>query len=224
MSQLLGTIHDPDVVLTDVGLAILGAYLARRLWTMPGGKTLARAGALLMGALASAALWGAIFHAFFPAGTTTLSGSLAWSPVVLSIVLAAAVMLELALRILLPQLSLGTRRYIVMTYTASFAAVALLLDRSFTSIVYFYVPVLLLLLFVAWQQAIRSRSAGWTLVATGLLMSAGAAVLQQARVAIHPVYFDHNALYHVVQAVALVVLYLGWLRASAEAAGIEGLG
>jgi hypothetical protein len=32
-------------------------------------------------------------------------------------------------------------------------------------------------------------------------------------VALHPVYFDHNAVYHLVQSVAIVVLYLGWKRA-----------
>jgi hypothetical protein len=30
---------------------------------------------------------------------------------------------------------------------------------------------------------------------------------QQAGVALHPVHFDHNAVYHVVQAVALYLLY-----------------
>jgi hypothetical protein len=44
-------------------------------------------------------------------------------------------------------------------------------------------------------------------------MSAAAAMLQQAKVAVHPVYFDHNAVYHVVQAIALVFLYFGWRRA-----------
>ena len=42
------------------------------------------------------------------------------------------------------------------------------------------------------------------------LLSVLAALLQQARIAIHPVYFDHNALYHVVQAAALVLLYFGF--------------
>jgi hypothetical protein len=213
VSDWLGAIHDPDVVLTDLALAILGAYLAWRLWTMRGKKTLPRAGGLLLGALASAAFWGAIFHALFPAGTATFSGALAWSPVVLSIVVAAAVMLELALRILVPRPSSSIRRYVAIIYATGFAGVALLLDQSFTSIVYFYLPALLLLLVAAGQQAIRSRSAGWILVATGLLMSAGAAVLQQARVAIHPIYLDHNAVFHVVQGIAIVFLYFGWGRA-----------
>ena len=41
MIELLGvTIHEPDVVFTDLGLAILGVYLGWRLWTAPRRGTL----------------------------------------------------------------------------------------------------------------------------------------------------------------------------------------
>ena len=214
MTELLGVmVHDPDVAFTDLGLALLGGYLGWRLWRAPGPRMLLRIGAVLMGGLASAALWGAVFHAFFPSGTATLPGFLAWVPVALSIVVAASAMLELSLRLLLPRMPLRARRAIVATYAASFTVVVFLVDESFSSIVYFYTPALILLLIAAGQQAIRSRDTGWTLIAIGLIMSAVAAVLQQARVAIHPVYFDHNAVYHVVQGIALVFLYIGWRRA-----------
>jgi ABC-type long-subunit fatty acid transport system fused permease/ATPase subunit len=87
----------------------------------------------------------------------------------------------------------------------------LLVDESFTTIVRFYVPALLLFLAAATIWAFRG-AAGWTLITFGLALSAGAALLQQLRIALHPVYFDHNAVYHVVQAAALVLLYLGFRR------------
>jgi hypothetical protein len=59
-------------------------------------------------------------------------------------------------------------------------------------------------------EAMHTRSRGWALVALGLTVSAAAALLQQTRVALHPVYFDHNAVYHVVQGAAVVLLYLGF--------------
>jgi hypothetical protein len=207
------TIYDPDVVFTDLGLAILGAYLGWRLWSAPGRDALLRTGAILMGGLASAALWGAVFHAFFPAGTATPFGFLAWVPVVLSVVVAASAMLDLSLRLLLPRLQLRVRRSLVMAYAVGFAVVGLLGHESFSSIVYFYTPALVLLLIAAGHRAIRGRDTGWALIAIGLIMSAGAAVLQQARVAVHPIYFNHNAVYHVVQGIALVFLYFGYRRA-----------
>jgi hypothetical protein len=206
-------IHDPAVVLTDLALAILAAYLGWHLWRRSSNRRVQRAGSVVLVALASAALWGAIFHAFFPAGTATLPGSLAWKPVALSIVVAGATMLDLGLGLLLPRLSLHLRRSVVLTYAVAFAAAVVLLDDSFTRIVHFYVPTLILLLLASARQVIRSRSGGWILILTGLLLSAGAAMLQQERVALHPVYFDHNAVYHLVQSVAIVFLYLGWRRA-----------
>jgi hypothetical protein len=222
---LLGIpINEPDVVFTDLGLAVLATYLGRRLWTASGQSELPRRGAVLMGALASAALWGAIFHAFFPDETSTTPGFLAWLPVALSILIAAATMLELGLRILVPRLPPRVRRSIAAIYAVAFAAVLLLVDESFTSIVRFYLPALLLLVIAAGQQAARNRSVGWTLIASGLVMSAGAALLQQAGVSIHPVYFDHNAVYHVIQGIALVFLYLGFVRAHEASARDHAIG
>ena len=205
-------IHDPDVVFTDLGLAILAGWLGWRLWTRTGPGTLPRAGVVLLGGLASAAFWGAIFHAFFPANTTTLSGFIAWIPVSLSILVVGATLLELSLRLLVPRLAPPVRRSLVAVYAAAFATVVLLVDESFSSIVRFYVPPLVLFLAAALRQAIRGASAAWTLIAVAFSISAGAALIQQAEVSIHPVYFDHNAVYHVVQAVAVVLLYLGFQR------------
>jgi hypothetical protein len=94
---------------------------------------------------------------------------------------------------------------IVAAYAATFAVVALLIDASFATIVRFYAPVLVLFLIVAGGQAARTRSAGWTLIAASFAISLVAAALQQARVSIHPEHFDHNAVYHVLQGLALVL-------------------
>jgi uncharacterized protein DUF6962 len=213
-------IHEPDVAITDLGLAILGGYFSWRLSTTlrkDGGdrEGLGKAGVVIMGGLASAALFGAIFHAFFPAKTASLPGRLAWVPVVLSIVTVAGTLLWLALTLLLPRLPHGVTRSLLMVYCVTFAAVALLVDDSFTGIVRFYGPALILTLIAAGLQAARTRSTGWALIAGGFTISIVAAVLQQAGVSIHPRYFNHNAVYHVVQGMAVVLLYYGFLRAAA---------
>jgi Family of unknown function (DUF6962) len=203
-------LHDPDVVLTDLGLALLGAYLGWRLARSPGRGTMTTSGVVIMSALASAALWGATFHAFFPGGTKTRPGFIAWIPVVLSILVVAAALLDLCLRISAKRLPSPLRRAIVAAYAAAFAAVTLLVDESYRTIVLFYAPVLVLFVIVAGWQAARTRSAGWILIAVSFAISALAAALQQARVSIDPKYFDHNAVYHVLQGIALVLLYRGF--------------
>src|SRR5881296_1987175 len=99
------SIPKPDVVFTDLGLAILGAYLGWRLWTARGAGMLPRTGVVVVGGLASAAFWGAIFHAFFPANTATPPGFIVWLAVALSILVVAAALLELGLRIAAPRLA-----------------------------------------------------------------------------------------------------------------------
>jgi lysylphosphatidylglycerol synthetase-like protein (DUF2156 family) len=215
VTELLGlTIHDPDVALTDLGLALLGGSLGWLLWRTPDRSAFRKNGAVLLAGLANAALWGGIFHAFFPAGTATAPGFLAWVPVTLSIAVAAAAMLDLSLRLLLPGIASRIQRSLLAAYGIAFVVIVLFIRESFSTIVYFYTPVLLVLLFAAVRQAIRGRDSGWTFISTGLAVSMVAAVLQQAKVAVHPTYFDHNAVYHVVQALALLILYVGWRRAT----------
>lgn len=211
------SIHEPDVAVTDLGLAILGGYFG---WRLKNGRegpegTLRKAGFVIMVGLASAALFGAIFHAFFPAKTASPPGRIAWIPVVLSIVAVAATLLWLALSLLAPRLSPGITRGLLLVYCVAFAAVALLVDDSFAGIVRFYGPALILILIAAVIQAARTRSVAWTLIAGGFAISIVAALLQQAGVSLHPRYFNHNAVYHVVQGIALVLLYYGFLRADA---------
>jgi hypothetical protein len=168
---------------------------------------------VIMGALASAALWGAVFHAFFPLGTSTRRGFVAWMPVALSIAATGMALLALALRVAAPGLPASARRTVTVAYGAAFAATVLLVDLSYRMIVCFYAPVVVLFLVVAGRQALQTRSAGWTLIATSFAISLLAAALQQARVSLHPEHFDHNAVYHVLQGVALVLLYRGFVRA-----------
>ena len=164
-----------------------------------------------MAGLASGALWGAVFHAFFPDDTATLAGFLAWIPVTLSIVVAAAALLDMALRAAARRMDQPVRLALVGAYALAFAVTVVFVDESFTTVVRFYGPALLLFLAAATVRALW-RGAGWGRIAMGLALSAGAALLQQFQVALHPTYFDHNAVYHVVQAAALVVLYLGFRR------------
>lgn len=200
------TIHDPDVAFTDLGLAVLGGYFGARL-----GATL---GGALMAFLASAAFWGAVYHGFFPGGTATRAGLVLWFAVLASIVLAAATLVTLSLRELAPRLP-GTIRWLVVgAYAAAFAIAVFLVDHSFGMVVRFYGPALALFLLAAAVRAVRTRDAGWTLMAAGLACSVVAALVQQMRVVLHPAYFDHNALYHVVQGGALVLIYLGFRRTS----------
>jgi hypothetical protein len=211
------SIPDPDVVFTDVGLAALGGFFAWRL------ARDSRPGMLVMAGLASAAFWGAAFHAFFPHKTTTTAGFVIWLLVAFSIAVVAESLLDMALGVLLARRTPGdspgnpkTRRVIVLLYCVLFAVVVLFIDESFSTIAGLYAPVLVLALSAALYKALRTGNPTWTLISSGLALSMLAGLLQQTGVAIHPTYFDHNAVYHVVQGAALVLLYLGFRARRAD--------
>ena len=73
-------------------------------------------------------------------------------------------------------------------------------------------PVGLLVLGFLVQRWSRGRSRAAGLGAGGLLLSIGGAILQQAKLGIHPVWFNHNDLYHVIQAGALWLLHRAGLE------------
>lgn len=58
-----------------------------------------------------------------------------------------------------------------------------------------------------------ASGAGWAML--GLVLSIVASLLQQERVAVHPVHFDHNATYHVFLIPALALFYAGDRRIAA---------
>ena len=71
-----------------------------------------------------------------------------------------------------------------------------------------YLPAALFLLAVfvsAGHRRGRSNVSG----TVGLALTFVAAAVQQLHIALHPVYFNHNALYHVIQGIAIVLLFLG---------------
>lgn len=63
-----------------------------------------------------------------------------------------------------------------------------------------YLPATLLFLLAMVLAYRRQRARALAFGAAGLVLTIFATAVQQLRIAIHPVYFNHNALYHVTRA------------------------
>ena len=92
---------------------------------------------------------------------------------------------------------------------APYSMMVLLITQEFWVAFTIYLPAALLLLAgfcrAVWYQGQRFLIVG----AAGSVLSFMSSFIQFMRIGIDPVYFNHNALAHVVQAVALVLLFLG---------------
>jgi hypothetical protein len=200
---------EPDVTLTDYGLAILCAVLGHiifhrgdrdspyRLWLT----------AFFL-AVGGASLLGGTVHGFF--SEEGGFGQMAlWRAALITIGIAAYCAWVVGVRLLLHE----RIRRVVMTLAAiqllAYAAVVLVVSQDFRLAVGDYLPatIFLLIAFVVAYRRDRVRALG--VGSVGLVLTFVAAAIQQLQIPLHPTYFDHNALYHVVQALALLMLFVG---------------
>jgi len=206
---------EPAVTLTDYGLAVLCMVCAALL----AGQTPSRVRRPLIGfllALAAAAVLGGSVHGFFHDESTRVYAIL-WRATLVSIGLAGFAAWVLAARLIVPA---ATRPAVIAAGALAGLALCVVIvfvKDTFAVVIAWYLPAAVLLcaaFIVRWR---RSAEAAYAVGAAAMLLTFVAAAIQHFRIAPHPQYFDHNALYHAVQAVALIMLYrFGRSRVASE--------
>ncbi len=197
---------EPDVTLTDIGLALECAAFAVLL-VRDGGAPARRWFAGFFALIGAAAALGAIEHGFV-ADKTSSAGVAVWTATLLAVGLAAVAGWGVGARLVLGRRAAPAVTSGVALAFAVYAAAVVLGERRFVVAIAFYLPAALFLL-VAFRLAARRGDARVNAGAWGLGLTFVAAAVQQGRVAVHPRFFDHNALYHVIQAVGLYLVFRG---------------
>jgi hypothetical protein len=110
-------------------------------------------------------------------------------------------------------LQLGERRAILVRRLAIaqlviFSLVVFFVTSRFYVGIIAYLPSTLFLLFALLATDRREHNPAIRWGVTGLALTLAAAAVQQLHVSIHPVYFNHNALYHVIQGAALGMIFV----------------
>jgi hypothetical protein len=198
-------IAEPDVALTDFALAAeagwLGALVLRRGAPAPA----RRWWAAFFWSVGAGALLGGVSHGFVPppygAGGTVL-----WRLTLLAIGAATLAVWGASAR------SLGgpAAPRIIAAGSVLFAAYAttvLFVTDAFSVAIVHYAPAAVFLfgvLFRAWR---RTRASAALAGLLGLVVLAVGSLAQTARLAIASLYLTHNAVYHVFEMLALVLLY-----------------
>ncbi len=202
------TLHEPVVTLTDYLLTLeCGLFAVLLARSGSGGMATVRfAFVIFFSAAASASLFGGTVHGFFPDATSTGNRAL-WTTTMLSVGLTALAALVAGAR-------LGASRGLAAKLTPIFtflyviyAVVVIFSWREFIVTVYFYVPATMFLLGVfvwLWTTA-HNPGAPWGVC--GLLLTFVAAGVQIGLVSLHPTYLNHNALLHLIQAIAMYLLF-----------------
>jgi hypothetical protein len=200
-------VTEPDVVITDYLLALECALfvwlLSRR---NPTDRAIRSSIALFFAATAVAATAGGTVHGFF-LDASSRTGQLLWRIALLALGFTAFSLWSLfALLLFSPKVS-NAIRVVAGIELVAYAVLVLTASRSFRVAIADYVPAALAVFVAFLLVYIRGRDATLLAGAAGIALALVASYLQQLHVGIHPVYFNHNALYHLLQAVALLLVF-----------------
>ena len=199
-------IAEPDVALTDYGLffesCLFCFWIHRRNRSHP----LTRWFLLLFSSIALAAALGGTVHGFL---TDPHSGVriVVWYGTMILLGVTGLSEFGIAAHLLLPP---RAARFLILAAVGMFAlylCAVLFWSAEFRIAILDYVVGLVFLCIAFVCTYLRTGVPSVALGAAGLLVSVLASRLQQAHVSLHPRYFNHNALYHVLQAVALFFIY-----------------
>jgi len=200
---------EPDVTLTDYGLAIECAVLLLLLLRRGDPQEPLRIWfAVFFASIGLAALAGGTVHGFFP-GEETLGRAILWPTALIAIGLTALAGWAIGARLLFAP---GPARLIWVIAAIGFVGycmVVVFIKRTFTVAVMNYVPAVLFLAMAFTAVYAGSRAPELLFGVGGLVLTLVAAGLQQLKIGLHPVYFNHNALYHLIQALALLMIFKG---------------
>ena len=200
-------ISEPDVTLTDYGLAIeavVFAWLLRR--RSDPEQPLGRWFVLFFASTSAASLAGGTVHGFFLDPTST-GARILWPAALIAIGGTALAAWGIGAYIQFSaKVALWISRAATLAF-ASYAGVVMFGTQTFTVAILNYLPpaIFLLVVFVLAHARVGDRTA--LVGAAGMLLTFVAAASQQARLALHPHYFTHNAVYHLIQGVALVMVF-----------------
>lgn len=200
---------EPDVAMTDYALMILCSFFAWRLWSQSTkSKLVQKLWIAFFFSIAFASLTGGTVHGFF-LDPTTIQSQLLWVTTLLAIGVTASLAW-----VLVGVLASGPQAIKPWSLFAGLAFViysliVIFYSQVFAVVILNYLPPMVALLAVTGSSFLRRKSKHDLSIAVGILLSFVAAGIQQAKLGLHPEYFNHNATYHLIQAIALWLIFRG---------------
>ena len=197
-------ITEADVALTDYLLFGQCLLLSWWVWRKAPSNQIAKLFALFFLGVSLASFFGGTTHGFFY-GTKSSGTKILWSMTLGAIAGICWIMWLLAAAIAFTK----ARRWLFwlgMCHFITFLILIIAVTQNFWLVVVNYFPVIVLLLVALvwrWQRQ-RDPQLYWGIAA--LLISLLAAGIQRLKIGIHPYYFTHNSLYHLIQFVGFFLL------------------
>lgn len=203
------TLSQPDVTLTDYGLALLSggfAWHLAQLAPVPARTRLAWI--VFFGSVAVGAASGGTVHGFF-LDETSAGYRILWPLTMLAVGVTAAAVWVLAGSLITRQGPLRHWYVLAGVTFAVYALVVLLYAQGFVVVLLNELPPMVAFTAAAMFRFARERQGHLRFLIAGLLISFAAAFVQHDQVAISAAHFNNNATFHLVQAIGLCFIWFG---------------
>lgn len=199
---------EPDVTLTDFALAIeCAVFVAILAATSRWGLPYQTAFIFFFACNSMASFFGGLVHGYYP-DRHRGAGGLFWRGSLLTIGASTVAIWAIGARLLFsPEVS----GVITTAAIGAFLVYALfLLTRvpPFSWAVKFYLPAVFFMLAAFIISYSSSGKQEMLYGLAGTILTLAAAIIQRTKIKLHPRYFNHNAFYHIVQAVAFLMIFL----------------
>lgn len=199
---------EPDVTLTDFALAIECALFVVLLsmasrWGLP----FQTAFILFFACNGLASLFGGLAHGYYP-DRHQGPGAFLWRGSLLAIGASTIPIWIIGTQLLF---SPEVTRFIMPAAIGAFLIYTYFLVTRFPPFLWaiiFYLPAVFFMLTAFVIAYSRSGEQEMLFGMTGAILTLAAAIVQRTKIKLHPQYFNHNALYHAVQAIAFLLIFL----------------
>ena len=208
--------HEPVVTLTDYGLTIECWLFAALIMRAKLNPTMDRWWIAFFGFIGAASLLGGTVHAFLPDESTALY-RIVWDANLLALGGVSVAVWMLGANLIGSDDVTRAVRAVSYVLLAAYVLVVAFVSNKFLVAIGMYLPATVFLTVAMAVANSRDTHRRWRIGLAGMALTYVAAAVQQIGVDIHPVYFDHNAFYHAIQAVALYLLF----RAQAAHARVD---
>ena len=203
--------HEPDVTLTDYAVTLeCGLFVY---WLLVHGQSdnpLRLWFAVFFASIGLAALSGGTVHGYFP-GEGSVGHSVLWGATLIAIGVTALCGWIIGAQLYFSESVAVWIRHGAVVLFVLYCGVVLFVSHDFLMAIVYYLPATVFLFIVYGLVYQQGREPAVLIGLLGLVLTFVAAGIQQAQWGLHSIYLpvslSHNALYHVVQAVALFFMY-----------------
>lgn len=198
-----GGMLEPDVTTTDYILTVQCFWFSMLVCR----KSINLPWLLFFGSLSIASLAGGTTHGFF-SDETLVSYAILWRATLIAIGAVALAGWYVGAAFLRNKKVAWWIKKISIVQFSLFTSVILFYSQQFLLAAINYLPVAFFLFFVFIRSYFKTNERAPLCGAIGIILTFIGSFIQIAKISLHPQYFNHNALYHAIQFIAICLLFV----------------